>query len=649
MRYVDSVYWYVYDKSLQVLFEFQNSKRLSVLAEYDEFLRNARVLTAGLEPDFKAFAENQQSCRRQWAVAEDELKDLQGKIITLQSDNKALEAKLKHARHLFEKEEQKRLKIDQDKDQLERQIALIRELLMERQGGSKLDRQDRERLAFLSSTTQRSTYESPPKRLSRVDESQHSVLFDEDIDWDKTEEDLDAPCTRRRSKRPSAPPIEDLNETPPKRHKPVRTVENEVVTTTTITVTADGRPIEATTEVSVPTSGRKALNKSFSEPNLDKHMLEAETDSDLDPWTPRNNITRSASKHNLETPTTPGLRKANSASRGLNRIHFFISETVIRPRTCVPCGKRIGFGRLAMKCKECKSMCHNECKDNLPLPCVSAPPTPGTGKLQGGILSDYCRDESPMIPGIVIHCVNEVEARGLTEVGIYRVPGSERQVKELKEKFFKGKGMPNLSNIDDIHVICGCLKDFLRGLKEPLVTFRLWNDFVKASENNDKNEGEAALYRALNALPKANRDTIAFIMLHLLRVSQTPECKMPANNLSRVFGPTLVGHSCPEPEPMKLISETKFQAMVMDSLFLIPEDYWINFISDEQENMYHDVNTPQTPEPTRTLYESRLGPVHTPNSYDRSKTWAARTPRVGDRTATLTRKPRHFFASPVVD
>lgn len=38
---------------------------------------------------------------------------------------------------------------------------------------------------------------------------------------------------------------------------------------------------------------------------------------------------------------------------------------------------------------------------------------------------------------------------------------------------------------------------------------------------------------------------------------------------------------------------------VMDRLFEIPEDYWINFISDEVENMYPDVNTPQTPEVTR--------------------------------------------------
>ena len=37
------------------------------------------------------------------------------------------------------------------------------------------------------------------------------------------------------------------------------------------------------------------------------------------------------------------------------------------------------------------------------------------------------------------------------------------------------------SLVSDIHVVCGCLKDFLRGLKEPLVTFRLWNSFASVT------------------------------------------------------------------------------------------------------------------------------------------------------------------------
>ena len=43
--------------------------------------------------------------------------------------------------------------------------------------------------------------------------------------------------------------------------------------------------------------------------------------------------------------------------------------------------------------------------------------------------------------------MNEVEARGLTESGIYRVPGAEREVKDLRDRFLRGKGTPNLVSI----------------------------------------------------------------------------------------------------------------------------------------------------------------------------------------------------------
>lgn len=63
-------------------------------------------------------------------------------------------------------------------------------------------------------------------------------------------------------------------------------------------------------------------------------------------------------------------------------------------------------------------------------------------------------------------------------------------------------------------------------------------------------------------LPIANRDTLAFIVLHLQRVAETPDCKMPAENLAKVFGPTVVGNSCTDPEPMQMITETRKQAAV---------------------------------------------------------------------------------------
>lgn len=75
-------------------------------------------------------------------------------------------------------------------------------------------------------------------------------------------------------------------------------------------------------------------------------------------------------------------------------------------------------------------MAHPECRERVPLPCLAVVATPrGTS---GTTIADYCGKTSPMVPALIIHCVFEVEARGLSEVGIYRIPGSERDVKTLK-------------------------------------------------------------------------------------------------------------------------------------------------------------------------------------------------------------------------
>lgn len=67
------------------------------------------------------------------------------------------------------------------------------------------------------------------------------------------------------------------------------------------------------------------------------------------------------------------------------------------------------------------------------------------------------------------------------QVGLYRVSGHERSVKELKEKLLRGKTLPQLSKVDDINVIAGALKDFFRNLPEPLLTFHLNKTFMEAA------------------------------------------------------------------------------------------------------------------------------------------------------------------------
>ena len=49
------------------------------------------------------------------------------------------------------------------------------------------------------------------------------------------------------------------------------------------------------------------------------------------------------------------------------------------------------------------------------------------------------RRESNGIPAIVKKCVSEVERRGMTEVGIYRVSGVSSEIQQLKASFETGK------------------------------------------------------------------------------------------------------------------------------------------------------------------------------------------------------------------
>lgn len=46
------------------------------------------------------------------------------------------------------------------------------------------------------------------------------------------------------------------------------------------------------------------------------------------------------------------------------------------------------------------------------------------------------------------------------------------------------------------------------------------------------------------------------------RVADSKECKMPIENLAKVFGPTIVGYSSDDPDSRAMYSETPQQAKV---------------------------------------------------------------------------------------
>lgn len=290
--------------------------------------------------------------------------------------------------------------------------------------------------------------------------------------------------------------------------------------------------------------------------------------------------------------------------------HVFLSKTVIRPEMCVPCGKRIRFGKMALKCRDCRVVAHPECKLKCTEGC-SPSTTPGR---QADTLERFAPATHPRVPLLIVQCVNEIERRGLEEKGIYRVPGGERVVKELREKYVTGKGsLALLQKADQVHVVCGLLKDFLRKLKEPLITHRLHPSFMHAAEIPDEDSATAILYQAIGELPKANRDTLAFLMLHLQRVMRSPQCQMDKTNLARVFGPTIVGHGMVEPPPRTIVRDTTVQPKVILCMLALPEEFWKHLLQKDQafstpDNTNNNNGNPNSHEHPRRMFMPLTSP-----------------------------------------
>ncbi|KAL8163684.1 UNVERIFIED_CONTAM: Rac GTPase-activating protein 1 [Gekko kuhli] len=604
---------------------------LNIRNLFDQLMRQAEILNEGNEYQFIQLAKNFEEFRKRWQKMDHEVARYKDLLMKTETERSALDVKLKHARNQVDVEIKRRQRAEADCEKLERQIQLIRELLMcDSSGSIQLSEEQKSALAFLN-RPQTST--GGNKRLSTIDES-GSILSD--ISFDKTNESL-------RSSR-------QFIEGPPGSLKKTRSIgstvdqgNESIVAKTTLMVPHDGGPIEAISTIeTIPCYAGNRRKAGI-----------------LQPWTSDSSLgsKQLETKSEVDGSSTPG-------SIGI-RLHEFVSKTVIKPESCVPCGKRIKFGKLSLKCRDCRVVTHPECRDRCPLPCI--PTLAGTPvRIGEGTLADFVSLTPPMIPSIVVHCVNEIEQRGLHETGLYRISGCDRTVKELKEKFLRGKTVPLLSKVEDIHAVCGLLKDFLRNLKEPLLTFRLNKAFMEAAEIVDEDNSVAAMYQTVGELPQANRDTLAFLMIHLQRVAQSPDTKMDVGNLAKVFGPTIVGHAVPDPDPMTIFQDTKRQAKVVERLICLPVEYWNQFMMVEQENIdpehiIENSNAYSTPCST-DVKVSMLGPVTTPEqqmmktpsssslSQKVRSTFSKTTPKFSSKSKSVTSLGRqgNFFASPML-
>lgn len=274
------------------------------------------------------------------------------------------------------------------------------------------------------------------------------------------------------------------------------------------------------------------------------------------------------------SPTTPPRRPV--MSQAATSHHFRKIKTPSKCREC----DTVVFYFNGVDCSQCGLSSHKKCLETLALQCGHRR-LPRKMAMFGVDLNTHTQEANTQIPTIVVKCVHEINDRGLTVQGIYRVSGAKQRIDRLCQAFENGPAeLVDLTNIPP-NVIADVLKNYMRQLPEPLLTNSLSPEFIHLAEtypnlplgnvtnassasgmaplataesssppfnannncslDDDQRMAISKLRELCRRLPKAHYFTLAYLMHHLNRVAAEHEANsMTASNLAIVFAPTLM-------------------------------------------------------------------------------------------------------------
>lgn len=136
---------------------------------------------------------------------------------------------------------------------------------------------------------------------------------------------------------------------------------------------------------------------------------------------------------------------------------------------------------------------------------ISGRQIPSTGvfgiPLAEAVRTAALRGAERCLPAPVYRCMEYLEKTGaIEEEGIFRMSGSSRVIKELRERFNKEGDVKLLEGeFYDVHAVASVLKLFLRELPEPVLTKELHLDFLRVAGKGFNLHIVQSLIRCRNA------------------------------------------------------------------------------------------------------------------------------------------------------
>ncbi|XP_073447839.1 SLIT-ROBO Rho GTPase-activating protein 3 isoform X2 [Aquarana catesbeiana] len=152
------------------------------------------------------------------------------------------------------------------------------------------------------------------------------------------------------------------------------------------------------------------------------------------------------------------------------------------------------------------------------------------------------QDSGQAIPLVVESCIRYINLYGLQQQGIFRVPGSQVEVNDIKNSFERGEDPLVEDHTErDINSVAGVLKLYFRGLENPLFPKERFQDLISTIKIENPVERVHHLRQILITLPRAVLVVMRYLFAFLNHLSQySDENMMDPYNLAICFGPTLM-------------------------------------------------------------------------------------------------------------
>ncbi|CAF0894438.1 unnamed protein product [Adineta ricciae] len=200
----------------------------------------------------------------------------------------------------------------------------------------------------------------------------------------------------------------------------------------------------------------------------------------------------------------------------------------------------------------------------------------------------YAQDKSSFVPLLVRQCCEYLLEHGSTFVGLFRVPGKQSSIRELRDRYDRGLSV-ELHQSYSPATISSLLKIYLQSLPEPIIPTKYFDDFLeigsrfKYSQTNDLNTLKHLIESKLSS--HINYAVLAYLCLFLRKITEHVQItKMDADNLAVVFGNNLIRPV--EELDLNMIKGHSYNLLPLIKVLIDQSEYL--FSSQNSSNQFHD-------------------------------------------------------------